>query len=95
MEGRDKEKQTNKIKTAIPLLKSLNIQGNLPKSHCPGKKTGKSIIVTKRGEPYALVTRPPAPEKTESWLGKYKREIEITGDIIKPAVDESDWEILK
>ncbi len=59
------------------------------------KTTGMSIIVTKRGEPYALVTRPPAPEKTESWIGKYKKEIEITGDIIKPAVDESDWEILK
>jgi len=27
VEGRDKEKQTNEIKTAIPLLKSFNIQG--------------------------------------------------------------------
>ncbi len=59
------------------------------------KTTGMSIIITKRGEPYALVTKPPAPEKTESWIGKYKGEIEITGDIIKPVVDESDWEVLK
>jgi prevent-host-death family protein len=59
------------------------------------KTTGVSIIVTKRGEPYALITKPPAPEKTESWIGKYKDEIEITGDIIKPVVDESDWEVLK
>ncbi|MFU8770344.1 MAG: type II toxin-antitoxin system Phd/YefM family antitoxin, partial [Desulfotignum sp.] len=35
------------------------------------KNTGVSIIVTKRGEPYALVTRPPAPEKNPSWIGRY------------------------
>ena len=59
------------------------------------KTTGMSIIVTKRGEPYALVTKPPASEKIKSWIGQYKSEIVITGDIIKPAVDENDWEILK
>jgi prevent-host-death family protein len=59
------------------------------------KNTGKSIIVTKRGEPYALVTRPPAPEKTESWIGKYKGQIQITGDIIAPVVEKNDWDVLK
>lgn len=59
------------------------------------KTTGMSIIVTKRGEPYALVTKPPAIEKTESWIGKYKSSIKITGDIINPVVDESDWDVLK
>lgn len=59
------------------------------------KNTGISVIVTKRGEPYALVTKPPAPEKKESWIGKYKGEIEIIGDIIEPAVDESEWDLLK
>jgi len=39
------------------------------------KNTGMSIIVTKRGEPYALVTKPPARKKSESWIGKYKNKI--------------------
>lgn len=59
------------------------------------KKTGISIVVTKRGEPYALVTKPPEPQKQETWIGKYKKEIEITGDIIEPAVDEMEWNVLK
>ncbi|MBU0465923.1 MAG: type II toxin-antitoxin system Phd/YefM family antitoxin [Proteobacteria bacterium] len=59
------------------------------------KNTGISIIVTKRGEPYALVSKPPEPQKQETWMGKYKKEIEITGDIIEPAVDETEWNVLK
>jgi len=59
------------------------------------KNTGISIIVTKRGGPYALVSKLPEPEKQETWMGKYKKEIEITGDIIEPAVDETEWNVLK
>ena len=59
------------------------------------KTTGIPIIVTKRGEPYALVTKPPAPETKESWIGKYKGKIEIIGDLVEPAVDESEWDALK
>jgi len=59
------------------------------------KNTGISIIVTKRGEPYALVSKPPDPQKQETWMGKYKKEIVITGDIIEPAVDETEWNVLK
>lgn len=59
------------------------------------KKTGVSIIVTKRGEPYALVTRPPAKENKRSWIGSYREQIKITGDIMEPVVDETEWEVLK
>jgi len=59
------------------------------------KKTGTSIIVTKRGEPYALVTRPPVPEKNQSWIGRYRDQITITGDILEPVVDENEWDALK
>lgn len=59
------------------------------------KNTGVSIIVTKRGEPYALVTRPPAPENNQSWIGKYRDQIKITGDILEPVVDENEWDVLK
>lgn len=59
------------------------------------KNTGLSIVVTKRGEPYALVSKVPKVQKEESWIGKYKNEIKITGDIVKPATDETEWDVLK
>ena len=57
------------------------------------KNTGVSIIVTKRGEPYALVTRAPAPENNQSWIGRYRDQIKISGDILEP-VDENEWDVL-
>ena len=59
------------------------------------KKTGKSIIVTRKGEPIALVTPPPPPTKPDQWLGCMKDRIEIKGDIISPVLDEKEWEVLK
>ena len=58
-------------------------------------KTGKSIIVTRKGEPIALVTPPPPPPKPDHWLGCMKDQIKIIGNILNPAVDENDWEVLK
>jgi len=59
------------------------------------KKTGISIVITKRGKPYALVTKPPVPEKKESWLGKFKNDGVIVGDILGPVIDEKEWDVLK
>ncbi|PIE01352.1 MAG: prevent-host-death family protein [Acidobacteria bacterium] len=59
------------------------------------KKTGMPVIVTKRGEPYALVTSPPEPEKSKSWIGQYREEIKITGNILEPASSDADWDALK
>ena len=58
-------------------------------------KTGKTIVITRKGEPVAQVSPPPPPTKTESWLGSLKDTIEITGDIISPASDEEEWEALR
>lgn len=59
------------------------------------KKMGKSIIVTRKGEPIALVTPPPPPPKSDSWLGCMKDRIKNTGNIISPALDDREWEVLK
>ena len=59
------------------------------------KKTGKSILITRKGEPIALVTPPPPPPKPESWLGCMAGTIKITGDIISPVLNEKKWEVLK
>ena len=58
------------------------------------KKTGKSIMVTKKGEPIAIVSPAPPPPKQKSWLGSMKDSIQVTGDIISPAADANDWEAL-
>ncbi len=59
------------------------------------KKTGKSILVTRKGEPIALVTPPPPPARPDRWLGCMKDTIKITGDIISPVINEKEWEALQ
>jgi len=58
------------------------------------KRTGRPLLVTRKGEPVALVT-PPPPPKPKAWLGSLKDTVKITGDIISPALDEKDWEVLQ
>ena len=59
------------------------------------KKTGQPLLVTRKGEPIALVSPPPTPAKPEAWLGSMKDVVDIKGDIISPASDENDWEVLQ
>ena len=58
------------------------------------QKTGETIIVTRKGEPVAMVVPPPLADKADKWLGSFRDSGEITGDIITPASDEEDWEVL-
>ena len=58
------------------------------------KATGETILVTKRGEPLAVITPPPEPEPEISWLGSFRDSAEITGDVIEPTGSEDDWEVL-
>jgi len=58
------------------------------------KRTGHPLLITRKGEPIALVT-PPPPPKLRVWLGSLKDTVKITGDIISPALDEKDWEALQ
>jgi len=58
------------------------------------KKTGRPLLVTKKGEPIALVTPPPPPQ-SKAWLGSMKGTIKITGDIISPVLAEEEWEVLQ
>jgi len=58
-------------------------------------KTRKPILVTRFGKPVAQIIPPPLPERSGSWLGLLAGKVRITGDIISPAADESDWEALQ
>jgi len=58
------------------------------------QKTRKPIVITRFGKPVAEVI-PPSPKPAADWIGSMKGTVEILGDIIAPANDESDWEVLK
>jgi prevent-host-death family protein len=55
------------------------------------KATGRPIVVTKFGEAVAEIV-PPAPASAEPWLGKLKDRAKLTGDLVKPVANPSDWD---
>ena len=58
------------------------------------QKTKKAIRVTRFGRPIAEVI-PPSPAPMRDWMGSMKGRIEILGDIVSPANEESEWEALR
>jgi prevent-host-death family protein len=59
------------------------------------KETGRPIVVTKFGEPVAEIVPPTPVQPAEPWLGKLKDQAKITGDLVAPAADPSDWEVMR
>ena len=59
------------------------------------KKTGIPILILKHGEPVAQIFPPPRPDRPQSWLGCCRDQGVISGDIVSPAGEETDWEVLK
>ena len=58
------------------------------------RRTGRPLLVTKRGAPIALVTPPPPAPTRQSWLGAFAGTARIVGDVVSPALDEGEWEAL-
>jgi prevent-host-death family protein len=58
------------------------------------KRTGQPVLVTKHGEPIAIIEPPPPKKKEESWLGSFKGRGRIKDDIISPIVNEKAWSAL-
>jgi prevent-host-death family protein len=58
------------------------------------QKTKQPILVTRRGKALAEVG-PPSPKNDRSWIGSMKGRMEILGDIVSPASDPDDWEVLR
>jgi prevent-host-death family protein len=59
------------------------------------RKTGQPILVTRFGEPVAEIGPPSPPERPTRWLGSMRGTAQIVGDIVSPASDEDDWEVLR
>ena len=57
-------------------------------------KTRVPVLVTRFGKPVAQIVPPPA-ERAGGWLGCMRDRTTIVGDIVAPAADPSDWEVLR
>jgi len=58
------------------------------------RRTGRPILVTRRGKPLAEIVPPRTPPPRESWLGCMAGSVTIVGDIVQPVAEEKDWEAL-
>ena len=58
------------------------------------QKTKTPLRITRHGKPVADVV-PAAPEPMPDWFGSMKGTLQIFGDIISPATEESEWDVLR
>lgn len=58
-------------------------------------KTKKPVRITKRGKVIAELVPPTAPQRPKNLLGFMKGRGEIVGDIVSPATDPEEWEVLR
>lgn len=55
------------------------------------RRTGRPLLVTKRGVPIAQVVPPPAPKPKESAFGAMRGTARELGDVLGP-LPEEEWE---
>ena len=56
------------------------------------RRTGRRLLVTRRGSPVAEVVPPAVPRRSAGWLGSASATGRIAGDLVAPAVDPAEWE---
>lgn len=59
------------------------------------RRTGRPLLVTKRGEPVALVGPAPRELRRKSWRGALKGTARILGDVVAPAAEPERWDALQ
>jgi len=59
------------------------------------RRTGASVVVTRRGEPIAEIMPPSAPPAPVEWIGSLKGTARIVGDIVAPLVADDEWDALR
>jgi prevent-host-death family protein len=59
------------------------------------RKTKKPIRITRFGKPVAEVVPPSPGKERKNWLGSMKGRGMILGDIISPATNPEEWEVLR
>jgi prevent-host-death family protein len=58
------------------------------------QKTKRPVRITRRGKPVAEVV-PTSPASPKTVFGFMKGKMDIVGDILSPANDPEDWEVLR
>jgi prevent-host-death family protein len=58
------------------------------------ERSKQPLRITRHGKPVAEVV-PPSPLNDSSWIGSMKGRMQILGDIVSPASDPADWEVLR
>jgi len=58
------------------------------------QKTKQPIRITRRGKPVAELV-PATPDQGKDLFGFMRGSIEVLGDIMSPANDPEDWEVLR
>jgi prevent-host-death family protein len=59
------------------------------------QKTREPVLITRFGEPVAEVGPPPATPRPSSWIGAMQGTGQIRRDIVSPASEEDDWDVLR
>jgi prevent-host-death family protein len=59
------------------------------------RRTGQPVLVTRFGEPVAEVVPPRPASESAGWIGRYRDEGKIVGDLIAPAAELAEWEVLE
>jgi len=55
--------------------------------------SGEPIVITKRGKAVAQLM-PVKPERASDWQGAMRDQGEIRGDLLAPATDPREWDVL-
>lgn len=58
------------------------------------RKTRTPILITRFGAPVAQITPPLPAQRPKTWIGSLAGTASITGDVVRPASEQSDWEAL-
>jgi len=60
-------------------------------------RTGKPLLITKRGEPFVEVGRPrnARKQKRDSFIGRLEGKYTIYGDLLEPVFPLEDYDMLK
>ncbi len=59
------------------------------------RKTRRPVRITKFGKPVVEIVPAFVPARRRNWVGSLSRTGRILGDIVSPASDEKDWEVLR
>jgi prevent-host-death family protein len=62
------------------------------------RRTRQSLRVTRRGKPIVDIVPTTAIRPVmdrAKWLGSMKGTVKILGDIVSPAIDKDEWEVLR